>query len=146
MIQKKNIALLITGLALPLIAAQPTPQPDALSHQVPGHFYAVGRSYLGVDIRDVTTDRMAALKLKEERGVEITMVDADAPAGKAGLRERDVILDFNGTAVESEEQIRRLIREVPPGRTVTLGISRDGSAMKISAQLAEHNKVTLGRI
>ena len=144
MIQKKTVALLLTGLALPLIAAQPlpTPQPDALSHQVPGHFFAAaGRSYLGVDIRDVSADRMAALKLKEERGVEITMVDADAPAGKAGLREHDVILDFNGTAVESEEQIRRLIREVPPGRTVTIGISRDGVPMKINVQLADHGAV-----
>jgi predicted metalloprotease with PDZ domain len=84
---------------------------------------------------------MAALKLKEERGVEITMVDADAPAGKAGLREHDVILDFNGTAVESEEQLRRLIREVPPGRTVTLGLSRDGVPMKINVQLADHGAV-----
>lgn len=143
MIQKKIVALLLTSLALPLIAAQPSPQPDALSHQVPGHFYAAapGRSYLGVDIRDVTTDRMAALKLKEERGVEITMVDADAPAGKAGLREHDVILDFNGTAVESEEQLRRLIREVPPGRTVTIGISRDGAPLKINVQLADHGAV-----
>ncbi|MCU1254153.1 MAG: Pdz/Dhr/GlgF [Candidatus Angelobacter sp.] len=141
MMQKKTIALLVTGLALPLIAAQPSPQPDALSHQAPGHFYAGGRSYLGVDIRDVTTDRLAALKLKEERGVEITMVDGDAPAGKAGLREHDVILDFNGTAVESEEQIRRLIREVPPGRTVTLGISRDGAPLKINVQLADHGTV-----
>ena len=144
MIQKKTVALLLTGLALPLIAAQPapTPQPESLSQQVQGYFYApAGRSYLGVDIRDVTTDRMAALKLKEERGVEITMVDADAPAGKAGLREHDVILDFNGTAVESEEQIRRLIREVPPGRTVTLGISRDGAPMKINVQLADHGTV-----
>ena len=151
MIQKKTIALLLTGLALPLIAAQPspTPQPESLSHPVQGYFYAAGRSYLGVDIRDVTTDRMTALKLKEERGVEITMVDADAPAGKAGLREHDVILDFNGAAVESEEQIRRLIREVPPGRTVTLGISRDGVPMKINVQLADHGAVvaqTLPRI
>jgi predicted metalloprotease with PDZ domain len=145
MIQKRTIALLMTGLALPLIAAQPTPpptpQPEALSHQVAGYFYAGGRSYLGVDIRDVTTDRLSALKLKEERGVEITMVDGDAPAGKAGLREHDVILDFNGTAIESEEQIRRLIREVPPGRTVTLGISRDGAPMKINVQLADHGTV-----
>src|SRR6476469_6871346 len=142
MMQIKTITLLITSLALPLIAAQPAPQPEAPSHQVPGYFYAAaGRSYLGVDIRDVTTDRMAALKLKEERGVEITMVDADAPAGKAGLREHDVILDFNGTAVESEEQIRRLIREVPPGRTVTLGISRDGAPMKVNVQLADHGTV-----
>src|SRR5579864_9584461 len=142
MIQKKTVALLLTGLALPLIAAQPSSPPETLSHPVQGYFYsAAGRSYLGVDIRDVTTDRLAALKLKEERGVEITMVDADAPAGKAGLKEHDVILDFNGKAVESEEQIRRLIREVPPGRTVTLGISRDGNPMKISVQLADHGTV-----
>src|SRR6478752_5200886 len=140
--RKISIALvLIGGLGVAAIAAQPQPQPDALSHQVPGYFFAAGRSYLGVDIRDVTTDRLAGLKLKEERGVEITMVDADAPAGKAGLKEHDVILDFNGTAVESEEQIRRLIREVPPGRTVTLGISRDGNPMKISVQLADHSTV-----
>jgi predicted metalloprotease with PDZ domain len=131
---------LLVGLALPLIAAQPSSTPEALPHTAEG-YSAAGRSYLGVDIRDVTTDRLAALKLKEERGVEITMVDADAPAGKAGLREHDVILDFNGTAVESEEQIRRLIREVPPGRTVTIGISRDGAPMKIKVQLADHGAV-----
>jgi len=142
--RKISIALLlIGGLAVAAIAAEPTPQPqpDALSHQVPGYFFAAGRSYLAVDIRDVTTDRLAALKLKDERGVEVTMVDADAPAGKAGLKEHDVILEFNGTAVESEEQIRRLIREVPPGRTVTLGISREGNPMKISVQLADHSTV-----
>ena len=139
---KVTIALLLTGLAVAAIAGETAPQPDALSHQVPGYFFAAaGRSYLGVDIRDVTSDRLAQLKLKEERGVEITMVDADAPAGKAGLKQGDVILEFNGTAVESEEQIRRLIREMPPGRTVALGISRDGNPMKISVQLADHGTV-----
>jgi membrane-associated protease RseP (regulator of RpoE activity) len=134
-------ALLLAGLALPGIAGS-DPQPDTLSnHAATGYFYSAGRSYLGIDIQDVTKDRVSALKLKEERGVEITMVDADAPAGKAGLREHDVILQFNDTAVESEEQLRRLIRETPPGRTVTLGISRDGGPMKISVQLAEHSKV-----
>ena len=144
MIQKKTIALLLTGLALPLIAAQPSPRRSQTRFRIRFPVISLllaGRSYLGVDIRDVTTDRMAALKLKDERGVEITMVDADAPAGKAGLREHDVILEFNGTAVESEEQIRRLIREVPPGRTVTLGISRDGAPMKINVQLADHGTV-----
>ena len=132
-------ALLLAGLALPVSAGEP--QPEALSHSASGYFYSAGRSYLGIDIQDVTKDRTAALKLKEERGVEITMVDQDAPAGKAGLREHDVILQFNDTAVDSEEQLRRLIRETPPGRTVTLGISRDGAPMKVSVQLAEHSKV-----
>ena len=131
-------ALLLAGLAIPAVAAE---QPNTLPRQATGYYYAAGRSYLGVDIRDVTTDRVSALKLKEERGVEITMVDGDAPAAKAGLREHDVILEFNGTAVESEEQLRRLIREVAPGRTVALGISRDGNPMKISVQLADHSTV-----
>ena len=56
--------------------------------------------YLGVDISDVTTERLSALKLKEEKGVEVTMVDQDAPAGKAGIKEHDVILTMNGTAIE----------------------------------------------
>jgi predicted metalloprotease with PDZ domain len=133
-------ALLLAGLALSP-ASGGDPQPDTLSNHATGYFYAAGRSYLGVDIQDVTKERANALKLKEERGVEITMVDADAPAGKAGLREHDVILQFNDTAVDSEEQLRRLIRETPSGRTVTLGISRDGAPMKISVQLAEHSKV-----
>jgi serine protease Do len=127
----------LAGIAIPATAAE---QPNTLSHPAaPGYFYAAGRAYLGVDIRDVTTDRVSALKLKDERGVEITTVDSDAPAGKAGLREHDVILEFNGAAIESEEQLRRLIREVPPGRTVTLGISRDGNPMKVSVQLADHS-------
>ncbi len=99
-----------------------------------------GSSYLGVDIADVTADRLADLKLKEERGAEITMVDQDAPAAKAGLREHDVILSMNGTAVESAAQLRRMIKETPPGRVVTFGISRDGQPMTIKAQLADRKK------
>lgn len=123
-------------------AAQPGAQPQPGLNQTPEvHIYASGRSYLGVDIRDVTQDRLTALKLKEERGVEVTAVDQDAPAGKAGLREHDVILDYNGTPVQSEEQLRRLIRETPPDRTVALGISRGGTPMKMNVQLADRGKL-----
>ncbi len=95
-----------------------------------------GGSYLGVDTRDVTPDRLEPLQLKEEHGVEVTMVDQDAPAGKAGLKEHDVILSVNGQSVESVEQLRRMIREVPAGRVVSLGISRDGKPLTVQAQLA----------
>ena len=97
-------------------------------------------SYLGVDIADVTSERMSALKLKEEKGVEVTMVDQDAPAGKAGIKEHDVILSMNGTAVESGAQLRRMIHETPPGRVVTLGLSRDGQPMELKVQLADRHK------
>ncbi|HEX3352685.1 MAG TPA: PDZ domain-containing protein [Terriglobales bacterium] len=99
-----------------------------------------GGSYLGVDTRDITADRLSDLKLKEEQGVEVTLVDQDAPAGKAGLKEHDVILSINGSQVESVEQLRRMIHEIPPGRVVTIGISRDGQSMNLKAQLADRKK------
>ena len=99
-----------------------------------------GGSYLGVDTRNVSSDRLGALKLKEERGVEVTMVDQDAPAGKAGLKEHDVILTVNGTDLESVEQLRRMIHETPPGRVVTLGISRDGQPQTVKVQLADRKR------
>jgi serine protease Do len=97
-------------------------------------------AYLGVDIADITSDRLGALKLKEEKGVEVTMVDQDAPAGKAGIKEHDVILSLNDTAIESKTQLHRMIHETPPGRVVTLGLSRDGQPMTIKVQLADRGK------
>jgi serine protease Do len=118
------------------LGAQPGSQPFVFYGEEPW-----GGSYLGVDTRDITADRASALHLKEESGVEVTMVDQDAPAGKAGLKEHDVILTVNEQKVESVEQLRRLIREIPAGRTVTVGISRDGQPMSVKAQLAERNKM-----
>jgi len=105
-----------------------------------GSFHFTSGSYLGIDTQDITAERVAPLKLKEERGVEVMMVDQDAPAGKAGIKEHDVILDFNGTKVEGVEQLRRLIHEVPPGRTVSLGLSRDGQPVTVEVQLADRAK------
>ena len=99
-----------------------------------------GSSYLGVDTRDITPDLVSSLHLKDEQGVEVTMVDQDAPAGKAGVKEHDVILTVNGDHVESVEQLRRLIHEIPTGRTVTLGVSRNGEPMTIKAQLASRTQ------
>jgi len=141
MTQKISTTLLMLGLLVPASAMAPGDPPAQINQHPEGFFYSAGRSYLGVDVRDITSERLGALKLKEERGVEITMVDQDAPAGKAGLKEHDVILEFNGTKVESEEQFRRMIRETPPGRNVTLGISRDGVPMNIQAQIGDRGKI-----
>src|SRR5579864_5092950 len=97
-------------------------------------------SYLGVDISDVSTERLSALKLKEEKGVEVTMVDQDAPAGKAGIKEHDVIVSMNGTAIESGAQLRRMIHETPAGRVVEFGLSRDGQPLTIKVQLGDRHK------
>ena len=137
---RNSILKALFSFAIIAVAAYPS---QAFSSQPYGESYGFssedlgGSSYLGVDTRDVSADRLSALKLKEEHGVEVTLVDQDAPAGKAGIKEHDVILTLNGTQVESVEQLRRMIREIPPGRTVALGISRDGQPMTLKAQLAD---------
>lgn len=141
MIRAIASTIVLSGLVTAAPGATPA-QPEAQVTTPEVYMHSPGgRSYLGVDIQDVTADRLGALKLKEEHGVEVTTVDEDAPAGKAGIKEHDVILQFNGSAVESEEQLRRMLRETPPGRTVSLGISRDGNPMTINLQLADRGKI-----
>ncbi len=98
-------------------------------------------SYMGVHTSDVTPDRVAPLKLKDESGVEVVGVDQDAPAGKAGIKEHDVIVTLNGQKVESEEQLRRMVHEIPPGRQVTVGLMRLGQPLTIQLTLADRAKV-----
>ena len=137
--------LFFSTLALAVAAVAGLPQQAACLRLQPdmpyGLFGEESGSYLGIDTRDIDHERMVALKLKEERGVEVTMVDQDAPAGKAGLREQDVILSFNGQPIEGVEELRRMIRETPPGRMVTLGVSRDGQMISVKAQLADRRKL-----
>lgn len=128
-----------TTPAVPQVA--PAPAPKARTRvQVYGATAGSG-SYLGVDVRDVSADRARELKLKSDQGVEITMVDQDSPAGKAGLKEHDVVVTFNGNNVQSAEQLRRLIRETKPGQSVSLGIARDGQSTAITATLGDRAKM-----
>jgi S1-C subfamily serine protease len=96
-----------------------------------------------VDSRDVTPERMSSLKLRSDQGVEILMVDQDAPAGKAGLKEHDVILSFNGKAVQDVDQLRRMIRDTAPGSKVSLSISRDGQQQNVQVELADRKKIMI---
>jgi serine protease Do len=94
-----------------------------------------GGSYLGVSLREIDADRVRDLKLKEEAGVEISRVEDDSPAFKAGLKSGDVVLAYNGQRVEGMEQFSRFVRETPAGREVKLLINRDGNTQTITAKL-----------
>jgi membrane-associated protease RseP (regulator of RpoE activity) len=86
-------------------------------------------------LKDVTADKARDLKLPGEYGALVESVEADSAAAKAGLQKGDVIVEFAGERVRSEAQLRRLIRETPAGRTVSLQVIRDGQARDFSAKL-----------
>jgi serine protease Do len=91
-----------------------------------------GGSYLGIGVAEIDAERAKTLSLPEERGVEITRVEDEGPAAKAGLKVGDVILEFNGQKVEGTEQFIRLVRETPAGREEKVVVSRGGSIETIT--------------
>jgi serine protease Do len=112
----------------------------------PAHFFSGGparngQGYLGVDVRDVASDQINGLRLKDARGAEIVLVDHDAPAGKADLRVHDVVLQMNGQAIDGQDQLRRMLHDSPPGKTVQFLISRDGVQMTVTTQMANREEV-----
>lgn len=102
--------------------------------------------WLGVEIAEVTPEKAKDLKLAAVRGVIITAVDPDSPAAKAGLKENDVVTQYDGQTVEGTVQFRRLVRETPAGRTVALVISRGGAMQNLSVELGDLNSVTVKRM
>ena len=92
---------------------------------------------LGVMLEDVSAAEASRLKLAEERGALVTKVDKDSAAEKAGIREGDVILSWQGEKVSSVAQLRRLVRETPPGRQVAIEVSRGGAVQRLTAGLPE---------
>src|SRR5438445_4138519 len=96
-----------------------------------------GSGWLGVETHEVTADKAKELKRAAERGVVLGRIVPDSPAAKAGLKENDVVTEINGQRVEGAAQFRRMIHEIPAGRTIQLTVWRDGRTQAISATLGK---------
>jgi len=96
-----------------------------------------GSGWLGVETHEVTADKAKELKLSAERGVVLGKIVPDSPAAKAGLKENDVVTEINGQRVEGAAQFRRMIHEIPAGRSIQLTVWRDGRTQTISATLGK---------
>jgi serine protease Do len=106
------------AVAVSSVVAQ-APQ-DETRRREPRVWMLDGRgAQLGVTVEDVAN------------GVRIEDVDADSAAAKAGLRSGDVVVDVDGERVRSARQFARLIQESPQGRSVSLGVMRDGSRQTV---------------
>lgn len=134
-------------LSLPL-AAQPAPPAPPNAPEPPRQFRMMTMggsvSYLGIGVKEILGDRAKELKLKEEAGVEVTRVDADSPAEKAGIKAGDAVLEYQGNRVEGAEQFVRFVRETPAGRVVKLKIVRGGSSQNLNATIGERQNSMVG--
>jgi S1-C subfamily serine protease len=66
-------------------------------------------------------------------GVKIDEVNQDSPAEKAGIKAGDIVVDYDGERVRSARQFTRLVQETPDGRSVAIGLMRDGKKQTVNA-------------
>jgi membrane-associated protease RseP (regulator of RpoE activity) len=124
----------------------------------PMHHYSAGRRvvmrgedrpWLGVILSDLDSEQAKSRKLAGENGVLVKEVREGSPAAKAGLMKDDVIVEFAGEKVRSAAHLRRLVRETPVGRSVTMVVNRAGKTQSLTAQLEARHEgpmMGLGRI
>lgn len=98
---------------------------------------------MGVGIMTVDAARAKALKMKEERGAEITQINPGGPAEKAGLKVNDVILEFDGQQVQGQEQLQRLVRESVPGRQVKVDVWRNGAMQTVTVTIESRREMSI---
>jgi serine protease Do len=81
----------------------------------------------GVAVADTTDDIRTALSLsKDIRGAVIAEIDADSPAGKAGLREGDVIQEVNKQPVKNAKDLVAISKKLKPNEKILIRVWSQG--------------------
>jgi serine protease Do len=116
------------GFAIPTQIVRPTV--DALIRTG-----KVEHGYMGIGISDVTPDQAKFFHVNNASGAVVTQVEADSPAGKAGLKVGDVITELNGEPINDAGQLQVEVGQKQPGTTIHLKVMRDGSSENIPVTL-----------
>jgi serine protease Do len=133
--------IMLAALGPKSAAAQADPDLSNLERNFGFAAQLRGAVYLGVHLADIDADRARALKLDEERGVEVVKVEPGSPAESAGIKAGDVLLSYNGEVILGAQQLGRLVSETPAGRKVKIQLWRDGRMQTTAAVVAESHAV-----
>jgi len=114
------------GFAIPVNLAKPVVSQLASA----GH---VTRGWLGVGIQPLTADLAKSFRLSQTDGALVTSVSAGSPAAKAGLKQGDVIVEYDGRPVGRAGDLPRAVAETPVGRAVPVKVVRDGKPLTLTA-------------
>ncbi len=102
--------------------------------QAQGH---VTRGKLGVGIQDVDQALAESFGLDVPRGALVASVEKGGPAEKAGLREGDVIVGFDGQSIDSAGQLPSAVAATDPGKAVVVQVWRDRANREVSVKLGQ---------
>ncbi len=97
----------------------------------------VSRPWLGVGLYTVDQTAIRQLKLTVTKGVLVTQVAASSPAGKAGLKQYDVITSIDGKEVATVDDLIKIIRSDKVGQTVQVTYWRGGNQNTVPITLIQ---------
>ncbi len=95
------------------------------------------RGYIGVSLGMVTKEVADSLGLSSASGAVVLKVEPKTPAEKAGIKVGDIILNINGTKVDNPGDVRRLVGEVLPDKTLNVKVWRKGKTVDVLITVAE---------
>jgi len=118
------------GFAIPInLAKELVPQLEESGH--------VTRGWLGVSIQKLTPDLAESMGAGGAHGALVAQVTPDSPAAKAGLAPGDVITKWDGKPVQEPGDLSTLVAGTPVGKTVSLGVDRDGKSREVEVTVAK---------
>ena len=97
----------------------------------------VVRGWLGVSIQDVTSDLAEEFNVRDLKGALVSGVMKGSPAEKAGIKQGDVILQFNGKTVEDTGHLRNMVSQTPVGSRVKVTVLRQKKELELEVAIAE---------
>ena len=106
----------------------------------------VERGWLGVALQAIDYDLAEKLKLEEPRGALIREVYKGMPAEKAGIRRRDVIVEFDKIAIRDRNHLMHVVAAAGVGQTVEVKVIRDGKEKVLRVKLEKRTQEVLTRL
>lgn len=100
----------------------------------------VRRGLLGVNIQDVTESLAKSFARSDTEGALVSQVVPDSPAQKAGIKDGDIIVKFNGEPIKGAAHLKNLVGKEKPGATAKLTIFRDKKTLDVSVKIAERTE------
>jgi serine protease Do len=103
----------------------------------------VTRGWLGVYIQQITPEIADAMGLDGDEGALVSKVDPEGPAAGSGIERGDVILEFDGQAIDKMNELPRIVAGTPVGKAVDVLVMRDGKRKTVQVKLGELDEPTV---
>jgi len=95
----------------------------------------VERGMLGVTIQQLSPELAKAMNIRRTNGAVVADVTPNSPADKAGIKDGDVVVEFDNKPIDDENSLKLMVAESSPGKSVPVQIDRNGQTLNLNVTL-----------